>query len=84
MKPQSNGLIELVEERSNDKGFFCMDLVSHIMDDPQFDGSWEYWHKRFFQAAMKQCAYADVCARHASTIAKHGRLPIQLTLELGV
>lgn len=50
MKPNGNGIIEMVDDRSSDRGFFCMDLVGHITDDPQFDGSWEYWHLRFYEA----------------------------------
>ena len=38
MKPNGNGIIEMVDDRSSDRGFFCMDLVGHITDDPQFDG----------------------------------------------
>ena len=29
-RPTGNGLIELVDEKSQDKGFFCMQLVAHI------------------------------------------------------
>jgi hypothetical protein len=80
MKPNGNGIIEMVDDRSSDRGFFCMDLVGHITDDPQFDGSWEYWHLRFYEAKTRQCKYADICSRHAKTISRLSQKPLQLKL----
>lgn len=36
-RPNSNGLVELVDEKTNDKGFFCMDLVSFLFSDKEAD-----------------------------------------------
>lgn len=80
MRPQGNGLVEMVDERSTDKGFYCGDLVRHITSDKQFDGSWEYWHSRFRDAAAKRCAYRAVCPRYARTMENHQAQPIQLSL----
>ncbi len=80
MRPQGNGLVEMVDERSTDKGFYCGDLVGFITSDKQFDGSWEYWHTRFLEAASKRCAYRSVCKRFARTMQNYQAQPIQLSL----
>lgn len=80
MRPQGNGLVEMVDERSTDKGFYCGDLVGFITSDKQFDGSWEYWHTRFREAAAKRCAYRSVCQRFARTMQNYQAQPIQLSL----
>lgn len=33
MRPQGNGLVEMVDERSTDKGFYCGDVVTRFMND---------------------------------------------------
>lgn len=80
MRPQGNGLVEIVDERSTDNGFYCGDLVGFITSDKQFDGSWEYWHSRFREAAAKRCAYRAVCPRYARTMENYQAQPIQLSL----
>ena len=80
MRPQGNGLIEMVDERSSERGFYCGDLVGFITNDKQFNGSWEYWHTRFREAAAKRCAYAALCPRYARTMENHSETSIQLSI----
>lgn len=83
-RPQGNGLIELVDEKSHDRGFFCMQLAAFIQKekhkqltlDPQ-----DLWDLRFREAKAGQCAYRDICHIHARTIAKREKRPIQLTIN---
>lgn len=78
-RPHSNGLVELVDEKSNDKGFFCMDLVGFMFGD-ETTKTWEGWHKNFMQAKADNCPYRDRCPRYARTVAKRGTRPVQLKL----
>lgn len=79
MKPQNNGLVEMVDERSTGK-CVCMKLVAFITNDPQFDKSWEFWHARFIDAENKRCAYKGICPQYARTMANRTHQPQQLTL----
>lgn len=63
-RPQSNGLVELVDEKSNDRGFFCMDLVGFMFGDETTKG-WEVWHEKFMQAEAGNCPYRARCPRYA-------------------
>lgn len=38
MRPKSNGLIELVDQKSQDRGFFCMKLAAFINQEKK--GNW--------------------------------------------
>lgn len=82
-RPVGNGLIELVDSKSNESGFFCMQLVGYLNQEREM-GTPEYadlWDIRFSQAKSGQCAYRDKCSIYARTFAKHKKKPIQLTLN---
>ena len=72
MKPTGNGLIEMVDEKSTDRGFFCMELVGFIFKD----GS--DYTERFAQAKRGQCAYKNVCRIYARTMTNRTKQPQQL------
>lgn len=82
-RPQSNGLVEFVDKKSSDKGFFCIKLAAFITKEMKESGdtSFDFWHQRFKEAESGACAYKDRCPNYAKTIAKHGRKPIQLSLN---
>ncbi len=83
-RPQGNGLIELVDEKSQDKGFFCMRLAGFIQRekheqltlDPQ-----DLWELRFTEAKAGNCAYKQECHIYARTIANRKKTPVQLTFN---
>ena len=75
-RPQSNGLVELVDEKTDATGFFCMDLVGFMSDD-ETTKVWEVWHEKFTLAKNGNCPYRDRCLRYASTLKKR---PVQLSL----
>lgn len=77
-RPQNTGLVELVDEKTNDKGFFCMDLVRFIGEET--DKTWDNWQEKFERAKAGDCPYRDRCPRHARTVAKGHRRIIQLKL----
>lgn len=83
-RPQTNGLIELIDAKSHDSGFFCMQLVSYLNQECQM-GTYEYadlWDLRFSQAKNHQCAYRNKCPIFAKTIAKQPPPPpLQLQLK---
>lgn len=62
-KVHGNGLVELVDERSEDSGWFCMALAARIRaeanDDPIKIG--ELWDKRFNEAKKGYCRYSYGC-----------------------
>lgn len=82
-RPQTNGLIELVDARSEDRGFFCMQLVAYLNEERQM-GTPEYsdlWDIRFSQAKNHDCAYKAKCPIYVKTVAKQQHAPVQLQLD---
>ena len=80
-RPQSNGLIELVDSKSQDSGFFCMQLVSYLNEEVKM-GTPKYadlWEVRFTQAKLHRCAYMNKCPIFAK--AKQSKTPVQLSLN---
>lgn len=76
-RPQGNGLVELVDDKTNDRGFFCMDLVGFMADD-ETTKDWESWHEKFMQAKAGNCPYRDRRPRYASTTAKRNKMQLAL------
>lgn len=83
-RPTGNGLIELVDEKSSDRGFFCMKLVGFILReqkeqltlDPQ-----DLYTLRFSEAKDGLCAYRDECPVYARTKKNYRPRPKQLRLN---
>lgn len=82
-RPQTNGLIELVDARSEDRGFFCMQLVAYLNEERQMGtpGYADLWGIRFLQAKNHNCAYKDKCPIFAKNVAKQQHAPVQLQLN---
>lgn len=83
-RPVGNGLIELVDEKSSDRGFFCMKLVGYIGEESKEQQTLDYqdlWELRFSEAKAGRCAYRDTCPIHTRTMAKRGNQPVQLTFN---
>lgn len=76
-RPQGNGLVELVDDKTNDRGFFCMDLVGFMFGD-ETTATWEGWHEKFMQAKAGNCPYRDRCPRHARTVEKRNKMHLKL------
>lgn len=71
MKPQGNGLVEIVgEKQSKERGFNCMQLIKFLSEEISNggDNSWEYWHGRHIEASNGNCAYKAECPVHKKTI----------------
>lgn len=84
-KPVGNGMIELVDEKSSDRGFFCMKQVGHISEEVKEQltlDCQDLWELRFNEAKKGISAYRDCCPIHVRTIAKRGKQLIQLTFGL--
>lgn len=82
-RPTGNGLVELVDGKSQDRGFFCMQLVAYLNEERKM-GTPEYselWDIRFAQAKNHQCAYRGKCPVYARTMAKRAHTPMQLQLN---
>lgn len=81
--PKGNGLVEIVDEKSSDKGFFCMKLVGFITEEMNRSGdkSFDFWHQRFLEAQGGRCAYTHICPNYARTVAKRGKKPVQLNID---
>lgn len=75
MKPRTNGLVELVDDKSSSDGFFCMKLVEFLTIEGVKD--WDTWHKRHLLAENGNCTYTSKCPIYARTVKKH---PHQLSL----
>lgn len=86
-RPQGNGIVEMVDEKSSDRGFFCMQLVGYIMEEHKEQmtlDSQDLYLLRFSEAKDGNCSYRDVCPIYARTIAKHGKKPVQLSIDFGI
>ena len=79
-RPVGNGLVELVDSKSKESGFFCMQLVGYLKEEERKTGE-DLWEKRFSQANAGNCAYRDLCPIYARTLAKHRKEPVQLSLD---
>lgn len=80
-RPQSNGLVELVDERPNKldaKAWHCMDFYK--FESEVEDKSYDALYARLIQAKAGNCPYRDRCPRYARTMAKRKKQPIQLSL----
>lgn len=67
-RPVSNGLFETHDEKEDNSGFFCMDLVFFRTKEGITD--WDEWEYRYRQAARGECHYKDICPRYAKTANK--------------
>ena len=79
----SNGLIELVDEKSHDRGFFCLQLTSFIMhesEERQVPVA-DLWLERFGQAKNGVCSYRHSCSIFARTMSQSKNKNIQLQFE---
>lgn len=81
MKPQSNGLVELHDNKKRES--VCFNLMGFIYDEAESGGflytekHQDLWDKRFAQMKAGECAYQEKCPIYAqSTTGK----PKQLTL----
>lgn len=82
-RPQTNGLIELVDSKSENRGFFCIQLVAYLNEERQIGtpGYADLWEIRFLQAKNHNCAYKDKCPIFAKTVAKQPHTPVQLQFD---
>ena len=58
-RPVGNGLVEMVDEREDSSGWFCMDLVMLLTDAGMTD--WDSWHGAFVDAEAGRCPLAMTC-----------------------
>ena len=83
MRPKGNGLIELVDDKSQDNGFFCMKLVEFLNKERNEQGivQPELWKMRFNEAESGSCFYRTICPVYERTRKAHPAEPIQLTFN---
>lgn len=83
MRPKGNGLIELVDDKSQDKGFFCMKLVGFLNKERNEQGIIppELWEMRFNEAKSGSCFYRTICPVYERTRKAHPTQPRQLTFN---
>lgn len=81
--PVGNGLVEITGSNAKERGFFCMMLVSYINQEAKArDIMYQsIWEKRFTEAKRGNCAFKNRCPIYAKTIAKHGKRPVQLSIN---
>lgn len=79
-RPSGNGLIELIDEKSHDRGFFCMQLVAFIMKEKEKCGRSvaDLWEERFGEAKNGVCRYSSSCHIYAKSMINK---PRQLKFE---
>lgn len=82
-KPKGNGLIELVDEKSHDRGFFCMQLTAFIMKESKERGRSvaDLWDERFGEAKNGVCSYRNLCHIYARTMSKQENKVVQLQFK---
>lgn len=74
MKPKGNGLVKIAGEKTVERGFFCVKLVSFLNEEAEM-GTEQYaqlWEQRLDEAKSGQCAYSGKCPIYARTIKKRG------------
>ena len=83
MRPKGNGLIELVDDKSQDKGFFCMKLVGFLNKERNEQGIIppELWEMRFNEAKSGSCFYRTIFPVYERARKAHPAQPRQLTFN---
>lgn len=79
MKPKGNGLISLHDDKTQERGFFCMKLVEFLNSEAE-TGTDEYrelWEERFTAAKVGNCSYKDRCPIYERTVKNR---PVQMNL----
>lgn len=79
-----NGIIEMVDEKQSNSGFFCMKLLEFLGKEAEL-GTPEYaylWDIRFTQAKNHMCFYKHKCQIYARSNANQVKKPLQLTFNL--
>lgn len=66
MRPKGNGIVSLHDDKTKERGFFCMKLVSFILEE---NADWE---ERFTAAKNGNCAYKNRCPIYERTVKKRG------------
>lgn len=66
MRPKGNGIVPLHDDKTKERGFFCMKLVSFILEE---NADWE---ERFTAAKNGNCAYKNRCPIYERTVKKRG------------
>ena len=80
MKPKENGLVELIDEKPKDTGFFCMRLVAFLNEEVK-SGTEEYgvlWEQRFTEAKQGDCAYKMKCGIYKRTMKEKKCVQLEL------
>lgn len=79
MKPKNTGLVELVDEKRKEQGFFCMNLVEFINEEAEMgtEHYMEVWEERFTAARLGNCEYHDRCPIYKRTAKNR---PVQLNI----
>ncbi len=80
MRPKGNGLIQLHDEKQEERGFNCMKLIIYLIEDGVKD--WDDWHGAHLQAAAGQCPYTSRCPIHARSVEKALNDPKRQQLSL--
>lgn len=80
MRPNGNGLIEMVDEKSKERGFFCMRLAGYILKEQKETGA-DLYDQRFAEAKAGVCAYRLNCDIYKRTREQHKGEAKQLTLH---
>lgn len=82
-RPHNNGLVEFVDAKSHDRGFFCMKLASFLNAERNEQGviPSDKWDNAFNAAKLGECFYKDICPVYARTRTTHSIQPRQLTLN---
>lgn len=80
MKPKGNGLVELIDDKTKDNGFFCMRLVAFLNEEAK-PGTEEYrvlWEQRFTEAKQGGCAYKTKCGIYKRTMRSKKSVQLEL------
>lgn len=83
-RPAGNGLVEMVDEKSHDRGFFCMKLVGFIMEEAKDQLTMDHqelYLLRFAEAKAGACSYRDICPKYKKTMAGRKQSGYQLSFD---
>ena len=77
MKPVGNGLVTMVDDKQQERGFSCMKLVKFLGNDKKYD-KWEQWHAAHEAASNGNGPFRHLCEIYKKTVKQHAAVQLNL------
>ena len=77
MKPIGNGVVTMVDDKQQERGFSCMKLIKFLWNDKKYE-EWEAWSGAHIAAANGNCPFRHLCEIYKKTVKQHTAVQLNL------